>query len=85
MFTTVLTAAGVAVFIVVARRSKTPVLTYRRIALATLLLSFVPDLALPLGPLQAPWSGAIVLMIMHLAAWWATVQALTNLSARRGE
>jgi hypothetical protein len=82
VFTAVLTTAAVAVFAIVARRAATPVATYKRIAFGALVLSLVPDLALPLGPMKAPWLAAIVLMVMHVAAWWPTVQILTRLTRR---
>ena len=78
MFTTVLVSAGVLVFVAVARSSPTPIRTYRRIALVALVLSLVPDLFLPgTGP-GATWPAAIVLMVMHVAAWLPTVLILTN-------
>jgi len=77
-FTVVLVSAAVLVFVAVARTSPTPIRTYRRIALGALLLSFVPDLFLPgTGP-GATWPAAIVLMVMHVAAWLPTMLVLTN-------
>jgi hypothetical protein len=85
VFTTVLVSAGVLVFVWVAGSSATPIPTYRRIALIALLLSFVPDLFLPGTDPGATWPAAIVLMVMHVAAWLPTVLILTNpaLVARR--
>jgi hypothetical protein len=79
IFTTVLVSAGVLVFVVVARSSSpTPIRRYRRIAFGALLLSLVPDLFLPgTGP-GATWPAALVLMVMHVAAWLPTVLILTN-------
>jgi hypothetical protein len=82
MFTTILTAMGVGVFAFVARQAATPVATYRRIAFWALVLSMLPDVALTFGPMPVPWLYAIVLMVMHVAAWWPTVQVLTTLTRR---
>ena len=78
LFTSVLVTAAVLVFVVVARKSPTPIRTYRRIALVALVLSCVPDLFLPGTDPGATWSAAIVLMVMHVAAWLPTVFILTN-------
>jgi len=78
IFTTVLVGAGVLVFVFVAGSSATPIRTYRRIALVALLVSLVPDLFLPGSGPGATWPAAIVLMVMHVAAWLPTVLILTN-------
>ena len=78
IFTTVLVGAGVLVFAVVARWSPTPIRTYRRIALVALWLSLIPDLFLPGAGPGATWTAAIVLMVMHVAAWLPTVLILTR-------
>jgi hypothetical protein len=78
LFTSVLVTAAVLVFVVVARKSPTPIRTYRRIALVALVLSCVPDLFLPGTDPGATWPAAIVLMVMHVAAWLPTVFVLTN-------
>ena len=86
-FTVVLTSIAVAVFAVVAKRSVDPAGTYRRIALIALLVSLLPDLALPFAdapdPAQAAtWPAVFVLMVMHVAVWWPTVRILTTLGLR---
>jgi hypothetical protein len=78
LFTTVLVGLGVLVFAVVARRALTPIRTYRRIALVAMLLSLVPDMFLVGSGPGATWPAAIVLMVMHVAAWLPTVLILTN-------
>jgi hypothetical protein len=83
IFTAVLVTAAVLVFAVVARRATDPAQQYRRIALAALFLSFVPDLLLPYDGQGGTWPAAIVLMIMHAAAWWPTVRILTALGLKR--
>jgi hypothetical protein len=78
LFTTVLVSVGVLVFVVVVHRSKTPIPTYRRIALVVLLISFVPDLFLPGAGPGATWTAAISLMVTHVAAWLPVMLILTN-------
>jgi CubicO group peptidase (beta-lactamase class C family) len=84
LFTTVLVLLGVIVFFIVIWKSATPIRTYRRIALVALILSCIPDLFLP-GQVQggqpvpgATWTAAIVLMVMHVAAWVPVRLILTN-------
>jgi hypothetical protein len=87
-FTTALVSLAVVVFAMVIKISSTPIRTYRRIALVALVLSFIPDLFLPgqEGQPGATWSAAIVLMVMHVAAWMPVQTMLTNprLVASRG-
>jgi len=78
IFTTFLVSVGVLVFVFVARSSATPIRTYRRIALVALVLSMIPDLFLPGADPGGTWPAAIVLMVMHVAAWLPTVLILTN-------
>jgi hypothetical protein len=78
LFTTVLVSAGVLVFVAVVRTSSTPIRTYRRIALVALMLSMVPDLFLPGQGPGATWTAAIVLMVLHVAAWLPVRFVLTN-------
>ena len=83
VFTTVLVTAAVLVFAVVARVAATPVRTYRRIALVALVLSFIPDFLLPgSGAPRATWPAVSALMVMHVVAWWVTVQMVTRLTVR---
>jgi len=79
-FTGVLVTAAVLVFAVVAWRAAEPARTYKRIAFLALIVSLVPDLLLTRNPaMGATWLAVTVLMIMHVAAWWATVRILTGL------
>jgi hypothetical protein len=68
------------VFAIVIKTSPRPIRTYRRIALVALVLSFIPDLFLPgqEGQPGATWAAAIVLMVMHVAAWVPVRLILTN-------
>jgi hypothetical protein len=80
IFTAFFVSLAVFVFAIVARMSPTPIQTYRRIALVALVLSFIPDLFLPgqEGQPGATWAAAIVLMVMHVAAWMPVRLILTN-------
>lgn len=82
IFTTVLVAAGVLVFAAVARLATRPIQMYRRIALGALVVSMIPDLLLPGGSPGATWPAVLVLMVMHIAAWWPTVMILTRWTLR---
>lgn len=73
-----LVSAGVLVFVVVVRTSATPIRTYRRIALVALVLSCIPDLFLPGTDPGATWTAAVVLIVMHVAAWLPVRFILTN-------
>jgi hypothetical protein len=54
------------VYWILQRRSEQPARTFRRLALAVLFLSFVPDIAIWLVDETATLAGVIVLMIMHV-------------------
>jgi hypothetical protein len=84
LFTAILVTIAVAVFAMVGGVSSTPRRTFRRIALAALIVSCVPDVALGFG-LVAPagWSVAIIFILMHIAAWAVTVAMLTGLTTSR--
>jgi hypothetical protein len=79
-FTVLLVGLGVLVFVGCAMWSARPIPLYRRIALAALALSMIPDMLLPGYMPGATWKVAIVLMIAHVAAWLPTVLILTNRS-----
>jgi hypothetical protein len=81
--TTVLVTAAVIVFVVVAFAAANPIGLYRRIALAALFVSFIPDLLLPGRWPGATWPLAGALMAMHLVAWATTVTMLTRLTHAR--
>jgi hypothetical protein len=78
--TAVLVAAGVLAFAVVGHASTRPVQTFKRLALAVLLVSFVPNVAMALS--GAGWSPMIALMAMHGVVWGVTVTMLTRLCVR---
>jgi hypothetical protein len=80
IFTAFFVSLAVFVFAIVIKTSPRPIRTYRRIALVALVLSFIPDLFLPgqEGQPGATWAAAIVLMVMHVAAWVPVRLILTN-------
>jgi hypothetical protein len=73
---------AVIVFAIVARFSSRPIQLFRRIALAALALSIIPDIGLLFGdsmPGTSP-AGVIVLILMHLIAWAISVRLLTAMT-----
>jgi uncharacterized protein DUF6069 len=79
--TLILVTAAVIVFVFVARSANTPIRTYRRIALAALVLSMIPDLRIHARrPELFTWPRTSALMLMHLVAWRVTVTMLTKLT-----
>jgi hypothetical protein len=76
IFTILLVSAAVVVFAVVCREAIDPVRTFRRIALIVLIVSFAPDILAGVWSLFG-WPLAIVYMVMHVAAWAASVTTLT--------
>lgn len=80
IFTVVLVSLAVFVFAFVTGRSADPRRAYRQIAFIALIVSLIPDVMLVTnGQPPAPWPAAIVLMVMHVAAWLVTVEVLTRL------
>ena len=83
VFTAVLVSAAVLVFAAVSRWTVNPVRFYRRLAFGVLVASMIPDLLLPGSGPGATWPSAVVLMVMHVAAWWPTVSILTRWTVRQ--
>ena len=82
--TFVLVTAAVIVFAVVARFSSSPVRTYWWIALAVLALSMIPDVQIHnRRPDFFTWPRTLVLMAMHLVAWFVTVTLLEKLTCSK--
>ena len=77
-FTVMLVGLGVLVFVGCAMWSARPIPLYRKIALAVLAVSMIPDALLPGNVPGATWPAAFVLMLAHVAAWLPTVFILTN-------
>ncbi len=83
LFTSIGVLLAVLVFWVTARYSRAPLRTFRRIALLAFLFSLLPDIMMVFFPYAFPFGGitpaaAVVLMLMHVAAWLITVWALTR-------
>lgn len=82
IFTAVLVCGAVVVFLGVLLEAVNPVRTFRRIALVTLALSLVPDIAVGFSSATwASWPLAVTLMVMHVVAWAVTVAMLTRFAA----
>jgi len=77
-FTVMLVGLGVLVFVGCAMWAARPIPLYRKIALAVLAVSMIPDALLPGNVPGATWPAAFVLMLAHVAAWLPTVFILTN-------
>lgn len=77
-----LTVAGVVgatvLYALLLRRSETPKRTFIRVAVAVLVLSFLPDLVLLALDPAATVGGVVVLMLMHVVVAAASVGVLTR-------
>jgi hypothetical protein len=76
-----LVVAAVVVFAIMAEIAIDPIRTYRRTALVTLVISFVPNVVAALS--WGSWQSAVALAVMHVAAWAVTVTMLTRLGVVR--
>lgn len=86
VLTLVLCTAAVIVFALVGRFAKNPVRTYIIISAVFLIISFLPDLAVPsMGGTMpgATWGYAITLMIMHVVAGFIMVYMLIKLTTNK--
>ncbi len=83
VLTVILCTAAVIVFALVGRFAKNPIRTYVIISSVFLVISFLPDLAVPSMGTAMPganWGYAIALMIMHVVAGFITVYMLIKLT-----
>ncbi|WP_267639673.1 DUF6069 family protein [Haloarchaeobius amylolyticus] len=77
LFLTVVGAAGAAlVYWVLTTRVENPDRTFKRIVVAVLALSFIPDFGLLVADEAATLAGVIVLMLMHVVVAVACVALL---------
>ena len=84
VLTLVLCTGAVFVYALVGRFAKKPIRTYLIIAVAFLLVSFLPDLAAISAPFPgAGWPYSITLMLMHVVAGFITVYMLIKLTAAK--
>jgi len=81
-FTFIGVLGAVIVFAIVGRFARRPIRLFRRIALAVLLISFVPDiLLLVIGAMPGTTlPNVLTLVLMHVVAWAITVRLLTTLA-----
>jgi uncharacterized protein DUF6069 len=79
-FTVVGMTGAVVVFGLIARFARRPVGTFRRVALAVLLISLVPDVLLLFsGSMPGTTTAAVLtLMVEHVASWAIAVLVLTR-------
>ncbi len=84
-FTVVGMAGAVVVFGLILRFARRPVRLFRRVALAVLLVSLVPDvLMLFSGSMPgATVAGVLTLIVEHVASWAVAVGVLTTLVGER--
>ena len=85
IFTTLGVVAAGIVYAVVARVAKNPLVTYRVIALAALIVSILPNFGLMANPASAPFPGGSaltfgLLIIFHIAAALVAVLVLEKLT-----
>jgi hypothetical protein len=85
ILTAALCSAAIAVFALCVRWPVDPLRKYRQIAIAALLVSFLPNIAAGLlMPPAVDWPSMMVLMAIHVAAWAVTVSMLTRLTTVEG-
>jgi len=80
-FTVVGMAGAVVVFGLMLRFANRPVRMFRRVALAVLLVSLVPDVLMLFAPSMpgTTVAGVLTLMVEHVASWAVAVGVLTRL------
>ena len=81
--TAVLVVGAVMVFPIVADCARQPIRSYRRIAFAVLLVSCIPNVAVPISAGKLVDAGMLQLMFLHVVAWAVSTTMLTRLSGRR--
>jgi hypothetical protein len=85
IFTIVGVLGAVIVFALVARFARNPIPLFRRIALITLAVTFIPDILMLITGFNpgTNLANVLVLMLMHVVAWAITVGMLTRLSVAK--
>lgn len=78
LLTTLGAVGAVAVYWLLARRTADPDRSFRRVALAVLLVSFLPDLGLLVGDPDATVPAVLVLMGMHVVVAAACLATLSG-------
>lgn len=82
IFTVVGVLGAVLVYALVGRFARNPVVLFRRIALVTLVVSFIPDILMLVTGFNpgTTLANVVVLMVMHVVAWAIAVGMLTRLA-----
>lgn len=83
IFLTVIGVLGaVLVYALVGRFARNPIPLFRRIALVTLVVSFIPDIMMLVTNFNpgTTLANVIVLILMHIVAWAIAVEMLTRLA-----
>ncbi len=78
----IMVIGAVLVFALVGRLSRSPLRIYFIVSVIVLVLTFIPDIIEPIYMLVpgASWPNAVVLMVMHVAAWAISVAMLSKLT-----
>ena len=81
-FTVIGVLGAVIAYAIIGRAARSPIRLFRRVALIALLVSLIPDVLVAItgSPPGATVANAIVLMLMHTAAWAISVGMLTRLA-----
>jgi hypothetical protein len=82
VFTLLGVLGAVIVYAVVGRLSRNPIQLFQRVALVTLVVSFIPDILMLITGFNPGTTAAnvAVLMLMHVVAWAIAVGMLTRLA-----
>jgi hypothetical protein len=82
VFTVVGVLGAVIVYAVIGRFARQPVQLFRRVALMTLVVSFIPDILMLITGFNPGTTAAnvVVLVLMHVVAWAIAVGMLTRLA-----
>ncbi len=82
LFTVIGVLGAVLVYALVGRFARNPVALFRRIALITLAVSFIPDILILITGFNpgTTLANVLVLMVMHVVAWAISVGMLTRLA-----
>jgi hypothetical protein len=85
IFDAAIGVAGAAfVFLQISENAARPVRTFRKLAAGVLLVSFAPDIAIPMQHVPgAGWPEASALMSMHLGVWAICITLLPRLVASK--
>jgi hypothetical protein len=76
---------AIVVYAIIGRFSRRPLTLFRRVALVTLLISLIPNILMLVSQWMpgATLGSVITLMVMHVVAWFSSVEALTRLAGER--